>query len=411
MGNHGIEIPSGPWIPRQKISTEMCQNNRVKKPTKRVETIALGSMSPGTERFLKVHRYGREGARPKAYFQASIHADETAGMMAAHHLLGLLDESDRKGEIKGEIVVVPVANPIGLAQVLNRQLVGRSDLRGGGNFNRGWPDLTAGAAESLAGRLTKDADANVAAVRRAFGEALAALSADTELPRLKLALSRLAYDADFVVDMHNDDESLFHIFAHPQHWPDLADLAAWTGARAVLVAEDSGGASFDEAFSTPWTKLAKGFGPGRPIPAACRSVTLEFRGSADVSDELGSKDAAALLRFLQGRGLVGGEPGPKPPLLCEATALDACDIPRTPRAGVLAYRVAVGDEVLKGDVIADVIDPLCDDPAAARHAIRCETSGLVLSRRANKLVSPGDSITKVVGKEKLAYRKGLLLED
>jgi uncharacterized protein len=214
----------------------MCQNNRVKKPTKRVETIALGSMSPGTERFLKVHRYGREGARPKAYFQASIHADETAGMMAAHHLLGLLDESDRKGEIKGEIVVVPVANPIGLAQVLNRQLVGRSDLRGGGNFNRGWPDLTAGAAESLAGRLTKDADANVAAVRRAFGEALAALSADTELPRLKLALSRLAYDADFVVDMHNDDESLFHIFAHPQHWPDLADLAAWTGARAVLVA-------------------------------------------------------------------------------------------------------------------------------------------------------------------------------
>lgn len=389
----------------------MWQNAGMQKPTKRVETIALGSMSPGTKRFLKAHRYGREGARPKAYFQASLHADETAGMMAAHHLLGLLDAADRRGEITGEIVVVPVANPIGLGQVLNRQLVGRSDLRGGGNFNRGWPDLAAGAAEALASRLTKDADANVAAVRRAFGEALAAMSADTELPRLRLALARLAYDADYVVDMHNDDEALFHVFAHPQHWPDLADLAAWTGARAVLLAEDSGGASFDEAFSTPWIKLARIFGPERPLPAACRSVTLEFRGSADVSDELGSRDAAALGRFLQGRGLLAGEPGPRPPLLCEATALDACDIPRAPRAGVLAYRVAVGDEVRKGDVLAELIDPLCDDPAAARLAIRCEASGLVLSRRGNKLVSPGDSVAKVAGKERLAYRKGLLLED
>jgi predicted deacylase len=389
----------------------MCQNNPVIKSTKKIETIALGSMSPGTQRFLKAHRYGREGARPKAYFQASIHADEIAGMMAAHHLLALLDEADRRGEILGEIVVVPVANPIGLAQVLNRQLVGRSDLRGGGNFNRGWPDLTEGAFQALEGRLTGDADANVAVIRRAFGEALAGLSPDTEFPRLRLALSRLAYDADFVVDMHNDDESLFHIFANPQHWPDLSDLAAWTGARAVLLADDSGGASFDEAFSTPWTKLAGLFGAAYPIPAACRSVTLEFRGSADVSDELGRGDAAALGRFLQGRGLLAGEPGPRPSLLCEATALDACDIPRTPRAGVVAYRVGIGDEVRKGDVLADVIDPLADDPASARAEIRCEASGLVLSRRAQKFVAPGDSIAKVVGKEKLAYRKGQLLED
>jgi predicted deacylase len=179
----------------------------------------------------------------------------------------------------------------------------------------------------------------------------------------------------------------------------------------VLLADDSGGNSFDEAFSTPWTKLARTFGSAFPIPAACRSITLEFRGSADVSDELGGRDAAALGRFLQGRGLLAGDPGPRPPFLCEATALDACDIPRSPRAGVIAYRVQVGDEVRKGDVIADVIDPLADDPAASRLEIRCQTSGLVLSRRALKFVAPGDSIAKVVGKEKLAYRTGLLLED
>src|SRR6185369_11595010 len=107
---------------------------------KKIERISLGSMSPGTERHLLVHRYGKTGARPKAYLQASIHADEIPAMMAAHHLIRLLDEAERLGEIKGEIIVVPVANPIGLAQSINGYQLGRSELRGGGNFNRNWPD-------------------------------------------------------------------------------------------------------------------------------------------------------------------------------------------------------------------------------------------------------------------------------
>lgn len=34
--------------------------------------IALPSASPGTERTLRVHRYGTPGARPKAYVQATL---------------------------------------------------------------------------------------------------------------------------------------------------------------------------------------------------------------------------------------------------------------------------------------------------------------------------------------------------
>jgi len=82
--------------------------------SKRIDRIDLPCMSPGTERHLKVHRYGTPGARPKAYIHASLHADEIPGMMAAHHLIRRLDEADKRGEIKGEIIVVPVANPIGL---------------------------------------------------------------------------------------------------------------------------------------------------------------------------------------------------------------------------------------------------------------------------------------------------------
>ena len=91
--------------------------------------------SSGTARSLVVHRYGAAGARPKAYLQASLHADETPPMLVAHHLAALLDDAARADRIAGEIVLVPAANPIGLDQNVAGTHVGRYELAGGGNFN------------------------------------------------------------------------------------------------------------------------------------------------------------------------------------------------------------------------------------------------------------------------------------
>ncbi len=378
---------------------------------KQIERLRLQQNSPGTDRHVVVHRYGRPGARPKAYLQASLHADEIPAMLVQHHLIGLLDEADRQGRILGEIVLVPVANPIGAGQVLNGMLAGRYELGGGGNFNRSWPDLAAGLADRLRDRIGADPAANVETIRAAMGENLAQLSPSTEMASLRLTLARLAYDADIVLDLHCDDEALPHLFLIPAHWPDAADLSAEIGSRATLLAEDSGGASFDEAFSTPWTRLAAAFGPDRPIPAACLAATIEYRGRADVADELAGPDAAALFRFLQRRGLVAGDPGPLPPALCEATRLDACDVVRSPGAGVLAYRQPLGARVKEGDLIAELVDPTAEDPRTARTPIRSGTDGLLLSRRLARLVRPGDTVAKVVGTRPLPHRTGRLLED
>ena len=77
--------------------------------THTIETIALPAMSPGTQRTLKLHRYGATGARPKVHIQAALHADELSGMLASHHLLRLLNEAEARGAITGEILLVPVA--------------------------------------------------------------------------------------------------------------------------------------------------------------------------------------------------------------------------------------------------------------------------------------------------------------
>ena len=119
--------------------------------------ITLPSPSPGTERTLTVHRYGSPGARPKAYVQASLHADETPGMLVAQHLLLGLEQAQAEGRIRGEVVVVPVANPIGLGQHYAGRLLGRLDSGSGGNFNRGFPELTEAALEREAAFLSREA--------------------------------------------------------------------------------------------------------------------------------------------------------------------------------------------------------------------------------------------------------------
>ncbi len=379
--------------------------------TRRSERHRLHASTPGTTREVMVRRYGEAGARPKAYIQAALHADETPALLTAHHLTGLLDQAADRGAIRGEIVLVPYANPIGLSQFLEDRHHGRREIAGGGNFNRDWPSLVELLGDRLDGKLTSSPAENVPAIRAAMIAALEAETPRNELHSLRLILARLAADADLVFDLHCDDEALMHLFLIPAHWPQGRDIAAELGCRAVLLAEDSGGGAFDETFSTPWTALAEKY-PDHPIPAACLAGTLELRGQSDVEDALASADAAALFRILQRRGLIEGDPGPVPEPRCEATRLDACEVLRAPAPGVVAYAVDLGAQVREGDAVAWIVDPAAEDPAQARQAVRAGTDGLILSRRDRRYVLPGMTLAKIVGTETLPARVGgSLLED
>jgi hypothetical protein len=369
--------------------------------THRIERLPLGAGTPGTRREVMLHRFGTPGARPKAYFQAAIHADEIPALLAAHHLVRRLMAAEAEGAIQGEVVVVPFANPIGLDQQVNSYHLGRHELGGGGNFNRNWPDLAPAAAEKVASKLTESEDANVATIRAALLEAVAEMTPLTQLNALRQVLAGQAVDADLVFDLHCDDDALMHLFVIPQHWPLAAGIAAELGCRAVMLSEDSGGGSFDETFSMPWVKLA-GLYPDHPIPAACLASTVEFRGQRDVSDRLAEQDGAALFRALQRHGVIAGDPGPLPEALCEATPLAGCEFVKAPAPGVLSYQVALGERVERDQVIAWLIDPAAEDPNAGRRAIRAGTAGLILSRRDRFYLQPGETLAKVVGREPLA---------
>jgi predicted deacylase len=377
---------------------------------KTVQRLALLPSSPGTARHIAVRRYNGPGRGPKVYVQASLHANELPAMLVAQHLLALLDTADSAGRITGEIVIVPVANPIGLGQGVDGVHLGRYELATGQNFNRGFFDHAAALAERVQGRLGADAAGNVALIRREWSALVAAQRPSSELASLRRHLMLHALEADIVLDLHSADEALLHLYFGAARWPDGADLSAELGSEATLLAADSGGEPFDEVFGNIWAKLRALLEEDSPIPDATMSATVELRGHADVSDELAAGDAQALLRFLTRRGVVAGDPGPLPAPRCEATPLDAVDILTAPVGGCLVYKVALGARLRRGDIVAEIVDPLAEDAARRRTAIRTATDGILYQRKLLRQVRPGQSCGKIAGTQPLPSRQGVLLE-
>lgn len=373
------------------------------------EEVPLHGGSPLCRRHLQVLRFGDPSARPKVYMQASLHADETPALLVLNHLAERLRCAAGEGQVTGHVVLVPIANPIGLAQTVNGNLLGRFALNGTGNFNRHYPDLGAEAAPVLAGRLGADAATNVAIVREVLAETLAALPRHDEVTGLRHTLLRLALDADIALDLHCDEEALLHLYFGTPLWPGARDLAAWCGSHATMLADISGGNPFDEAVGGPWWSLAEQF-PEVPLPPACLSATVELRGDRDVSESLAAQDAEHLFRFLQGRGVVAGDPGETPALINEATVLEAVEFLRAPHAGIVCWQGGLGERVSKGDLLGTLVDPAERDFGAARHEIRAGTDGLLFARRAQRMAAAGDVLAKIAGDSVLAERaRGPLL--
>lgn len=375
------------------------------------KVVPLRGDTPGAVTEFTYYVIGPKDAPEKVHLQAALHADEHPGTMLLHHLLPMLRQADDRGLLRARFTVMPVVNPLGMATFSLRRHIGRYDANSGINFNRRWPDLFQAVRQQLNGRLSDDERFNVNLIRKAVANWIDAQTPRNANEQLRLLVLKEAHDAEFVLDLHCDDDSLIHIFTSPELMPELQDLADWMGAAATLTAADSGGGSFDEVLPQLYRKVALA-NPGKPVPMASATATLEYRGQADVFDDLGADDARRLWGFLCGRNLIDTDAGAPPGRMPAATPFEATEIIRTDRPGLVAYRVALGEQVTKGQPVADLI--ALDGPEAfiGRTPIFAGTDGFVLSRSMQKYAPRGASIMKIVGTTPLPSRKGAyLLED
>ena len=353
---------------------------------------ALLSPAPGTQRQLVSLHFGTPNSGPKAYIQASLHADELPGMLVAHHLRLKLAALEAAGRLQGEVIVVPMANPIGLSQWLLHGHLGRFEAMSGENFNRHYPDQIEAAAAAAEPELTQDAAHNVRVLRRELQRAVAATPVETELQSLRRSLMALSCDADIVLDLHCDSQAAMHLYALTPQGDIAAELGALLGAEAVLLATESGDSPFDEACSRPWLQLQQQFAQAA-IPLACFSATVELRGEADTDHRVAARDADAIVQFLRRRGVIAGDAGPLPAPRCTPTPLAGSEPVTAPHAGVVVFHAEPGARIEAGQVVADIVDA----DTGAVTAVRAQSGGVLYARIATRWATPGKRLAKIAG--------------
>ncbi len=371
---------------------------------------SLPASAPGCEAHALSLHFGPgandPAAGPKAVIQCALHADEIPGLLVGVHLRHELARLETEGRIRGEIVLVPMANVLGASQALLGSHIGRFDLGTGINFNRGYRHLTPALLNRLPGQLGADATVNTAVIRQASRQLLDEWQPASAAEALKRWLQRQAVDADTVLDLHCDGQALMHLYA-PTPWAEVGlSLGRCLEARVVLLAEESGDDPFDESVSRHWWELKTALGTQYPIELACFSTTVELRGQADVCHEVAQRDAQGLLAFLEQRGhLATGSAtaAAAPAVGCTALPLEGVDPLTAPCGGVVVFARALGEAVKVGEKVAEVIDPLTGQATPVTSRV----DGVFFAHSKARWALRGERIGKVAGAQ--AFRTGKLL--
>jgi predicted deacylase len=349
--------------------------------------ITIAGDVPGVEYRLPVLTFeGRDPTAPRVYTQAALHAEELPGTAALHFLVPMLEAAEARGDLLGSIIVVPRANPIGASQYVNGGMEGRFDLGSRTNFNRDYPLIGLDERDSLL-------------------EDIATLPATEQLKR---HLLYMASDADLMLDLHCDDESQLYSYLHEAYWPTATDLAESMGLEAVLLS-DGNSSAFEDAVTHVWEHgplgARKHWSEGRI------SITMEFRGLADVDPVLGRMDAEGLYAFLQRRGVISGEPIRREEFSGPVAGLDYVQMVNSPVSGMVLFEREYGEVVEKGDHLATVVTTPGDPAGDVK--VTAPTEGTIVTRVTRRFVRRGDNLMKIASSE-LSHakrKKGGALED
>ena len=316
-----------------------------------------------------VWRFEGDGSGPSVHLQAGVHADEIAGMLVLHLLMQRLEVAEAEGRLKGQVTVVPQANPLGIGQFRQGRILGRFHDATGHNFNR------------------------------AFDQSAALQRPATNVQEWQKKLVQLASSADLMLDLHTDDEALPYLYVHRSFWPRGRQLAAALKMDVAIIWDEGGDGSFEETIIAPW--LRDGVTDGR------MAATLELRGQGDVSDRFAEQDAQGLYVWLCSCGVIDEAlaPGDWP---VEAMEMGHMETLLAPQPGVLIFEKELGDFVEEGQRFARILRRPGDP--SSEVVLVAEQAGRMVTRYRDRLVSQGMVVAKFTGSRMSRHWSGGLLD-
>ncbi|MDO6444806.1 M14 family metallopeptidase [Colwellia sp. 1_MG-2023] len=322
------------------------------------EVMHVGEMASGAALTVPVYRLKGEGNAPSVYIQANMHGAEVQGNAVIFQLLELL----RNTNIKGDITLVPYANPVGCNHKNGEYTLGRFDPITGVNWNRMYhfdESIIKPFVRDSIGKDDKTIEANFKAIminsiEQKLDHNIFGL---TTGQRIAYQLQRLAHQADLVLDLHTGPISSKHLYC-----PEYAiESAKYFDIPHTLLIPNEFDGALDEATFCPWWKLEQAFaelGIKFSISSAHlnkESFTVELGSQEQIDLDVALEDAKSILSYLQYKNVIDTNEYQPQKLTRYACYLKDYKAFYSPMGGMVDYLAEFGKPLKAGEPLARIL--------------------------------------------------------
>lgn len=319
------------------------------------EHLVVAQNASGRNMNVPLYRFVGDKPGPKVYIQSSIHGAEVQGNVVIYQLIQWF----KTLPICGEVVLVPNCNPVGTNIKAGEYTLGRFDPVNGTNWNRGYY-YDEQFVQEFAQKIDKQE--SIASIKLRFRQEMkqqlqSRLDATWGLglaQHLNLKLQQLAFDADYVLDLHNGPVSTRHIYV-PEFVKNSAGL--FNIPHVIFMPNVFSGA-LDEAMFCPWWLLTDLVSKQRQMSVdfEVEAFTLEMGSQEVVSFQEGEYDAKSILAYLTAKNCLFESEIKPQNMPRKAVSLQNYKTLFTKQGGIVEYIAKPGDSVKKGDVLARVLN-------------------------------------------------------
>ncbi|MBF2087350.1 MAG: succinylglutamate desuccinylase/aspartoacylase family protein [Synechococcales cyanobacterium K44_A2020_017] len=368
-----------------------------------IKTVPLLQLASGDRLSLQVYRYVGRYPGKKIYIQANLHGAELAGNAVIHEVLAGLQTLD-DADLRGEIWLVPLCNPLGVNQRSHHFATGRYNPYDGRDWNRIFWDYEKQVDRSCLQQFAQThLKASLATLQSAYRHTIhQQFLADQQQQaqgggapihhRYRNCLQSLALDADTVIDLHSSsNDGLTYLY----YGGDRHLGAALFGLDLAIQLDRYDGDAFDEAFIKPWLALERELEIlGRSLRFDLEAYTLELGSAMQMQPDSVERGVQGIQAYLYEKQVIT-QRWTTPLPLATPQLYRASDIQRyyAPTGGIVRSRVSLGDRVAQGQVLCEILQvPKGGDDYPQLMEMRAMQAGLVLDRGINQAVNEGEYV-------------------
>ncbi|MFT6733553.1 MAG: putative deacylase [Polaribacter sp.] len=370
------------------------------------ELMHVGEMASGVQLTVPVYRLKASTKsdgenKPNIYIQANMHGAEVQGNAVIFQLLELL----KNIEIKGDITLVPYANPVGCNHKNGEYTLGRFDPITGVNWNRMYY-FDKSVIEPFVKQHVKSDESTIEA---SFKQLLVD-EIDQQLnhniyglttgKRIAFQLQRLAHQADIVLDLHTGPISSKHLYC-PEYCTNSANY--FDIPHTIFIPNSFDGALDESTFCPWWTLQDKFKALDRTIDISegvlnKESFTVELGSQEQIDLDVALQDAMSILSYLHYKGvIVATTPEQYLPqtMLRYGCYLKDYKAFYSPMGGMIDYLAEFGKPLAAGEPLARILRMDNYGDGEAIHNISLDQDVLPILHFASASVNQGTELYKV----------------